>query len=148
MSSEPMTGAIVRSEWIKFRTVRSSIMGVVVTFILMIGLGLLVTIAIRAHWNTTSAANRLTFDPVSTSLVGSLFAQFAVGVIGVLFITSEYSSGSIRTTLAAVPNRLQLIVGKAIVLVASMFVVAEIVSFAAFLIGQAVFFGTGANSVA
>jgi ABC-2 type transport system permease protein len=143
MNSDVTFGSIVRSEWIKFRTVRSSIVGVLLTFVLTIGLGVLVTILIRAHWNSPSntAAQKLTFDPVQTSLVGVIFAQFAVGVIGTLFITSEYATASIRTTLAAVPNRAKLVAGKFVVLVASTFVVGEIVSFAAFFIGQAIFSG-------
>src|SRR5665213_155334 len=104
MSRNVTLGSVVRSEWLKFRTVRSSVTGVIVTFVLTIGLGALVTSLLRAHWSTTSPARELTFDPVMTSLVGVAFAQFAMGVIGSLFVTSEYSSGSIRTTLTAVPN--------------------------------------------
>jgi len=141
VSSDVTIQSVVRSEWLKFRSVRSSIMGVVVTFTLTLGIGALVTIALRSHWPHESPLDRLTFDPVSTSLVGVLFAQFAVGVVGVLFITSEYSSGSIRTTLSAVPRRGQLVAGKLVVLIAAMFVVAEVASFATFLLGQAIFSG-------
>ncbi|HEY5104597.1 MAG TPA: ABC transporter permease [Acidimicrobiales bacterium] len=141
MSLNVTLGSVIRSEWLKFRTVRSSITGVLVTFVLTIGLGALVTSLLRAHWSTTDAARRLTFDPVATSLVGIIFAQFAIGVIGSLLITSEYSSGSIRTTLAAVPNRVQLVFGKLIVLVSTMFVVSEIACFITFLMGQAIFSG-------
>ncbi|HEY5111300.1 MAG TPA: ABC transporter permease [Acidimicrobiales bacterium] len=139
MSRNVTLGSVVRAEWLKFRTVRSSITGVIVTFVLTIGLGALVTSLLRAHWATTSPARRLTFDPVMTSLVGVIFAQFAMGVIGSLFITSEYSSGSIRTTLTAVPNRVQLVLGKLIVLVTSLFVVSEVACFITFLMGQAIF---------
>jgi len=141
MSNDVTMSSIVKSEWIKFRTVRSSIMGVAVTFILTIGIGVLVTSLIRAHWATTSSIDKLTFDPVSTSLFGIVFAQFAVGVLGVLFISSEYSSGAIRTTLAAVPHRVELILGKFIVLIVSILVISEIACFAAFFIGQSIFSG-------
>lgn len=130
-----------KSEWIKFRTVRSTTMGVIATALFTIGIGALITIAVRGHWNTMGAVQRLTFDPVSASLGGILFAQLAVGVIGTLFITSEYSSGSIRTSLAAVPGRLTFMAGKLIVLVASIFIVTEIVCFITFLMGQAIFAG-------
>jgi ABC-type transport system involved in multi-copper enzyme maturation permease subunit len=129
------------SEWIKFRSVRSTIMGFLFTFVLTIGLGALITVAIRGHWNQSSVTDRLTFDAVSTSLAGTYFASFAVGVIGILFITSEYSSGSIRTTLAAVPNRVRLMLGKLIVLALSMIIVSEIVCFITFLMGQAIYSG-------
>ena len=141
MSTNVTLLSTTQSEWIKFRTVRSTIMGVLVTALLTIGLGALITIAVRGHWNSMGSVQRLTFDPVSASLGGILFAQLAVGVIGTLFITSEYAAGAIRTTLAAVPNRLTLIAGKLIVLVASIFVVTEVVCFITFLMGQAIFAG-------
>ena len=141
MSSNETLASTTRSEWIKFRSVRSSIMGFAVFVVLTIGLGILITAVIRNHWSQTSSIDRLTFDPVTTSLAGTIFAQFAVGVIGVLFISSEYTSGSIRTTLAAVPNRLRLVGAKLIVLIVSMFVVSEIVCFGAFLIGQGIYKG-------
>ncbi|HUX03641.1 MAG TPA: ABC transporter permease subunit [Acidimicrobiales bacterium] len=130
-----------RAEWIKFRTVRSTVMGFVVTIILTVGLGALITTAIRGHWNSMDPIRKLTFDPVSSSLGGILFAQFAIGVIGTLFVTSEYSSGSIRSTLAAVPQRPLLVASKLVVLAVSTFVVGELVCFATFLMGQAIFSG-------
>lgn len=141
MASESTLWATTRSEWIKFRTVRSSIMGVAVTALLTIGLGVLITTLVRTHWTQLSPLRVATFDPVSSSLRGSLFAQFAVGVIGTLFITSEYTSGSVRTTLTAVPNRVRLLTGKAIVLLVTMLLLGEIVCFAAFLIGQRIYLG-------
>lgn len=141
MSSEVTLMSVAKSEWIKFRTVRSTIMGTIVLVVLTIGLGVLVTSLVRAHFSTMPLTQKLTFDPLTTSLVGLFFAQFAVGVIGSLFITSEYSSGAIRTTLAAVPNRVRLSMAKLLVLVVSMFVISEIVCISAFLIGMAIFSG-------
>jgi ABC-2 type transport system permease protein len=141
MASESTLTASTRAEWIKFRTVRSSIMGVVVTVLLTVGLGVLITVLIRTHWSQLSPLRVATFDPVSSSLRGSLFAQFAVGVIGTLFITSEYTAGSIRTTLTAVPNRFRLITSKMIVLFITILIVGEFVCFAAFLIGQRIYLG-------
>jgi ABC-2 type transport system permease protein len=138
MSNEVTLLSVAKSEWIKFRSVRSTIVGTIILVVLTIGLGVLVTSLVRAHYNTMPAAQKLTFDPVSTSLVGTIFAEFAVGVMGALFISSEYTSGAIRTTLAAVPNRVQLALAKLLVLVVSMFVVCEIVCISAFLIGMAI----------
>ena len=139
--SSVTVSSVTKSEWIKFRSVRSTLMGIIVTVVLTIGLGALITSAVRGHWNQMDPIAKLTFDPVSASLGGTLFAQFAVGVIGTLFITSEYSSGSIRTTLAAVPQRSRMVIGKLLVLVASLLVVAEVVCVATFLLGQAIFSG-------
>ena len=141
MSSQVTLMSVAKSEWIKFRTVRSTIMGTIVLVVLTIGLGVLVTSLVRAHWSTMPNIQKLTFDPVSTSLVGVIFAEFAVGVIGALFITSEYTSGAIRTTLAAVPNRLQLSFAKLLVLLVSMLVICEIVCVTAFLIGATILSG-------
>ncbi len=133
--------SVVRSEWIKFRSVRSTLTGLLVTVGLTIGLGALIATAIRGHWDQMDPIAKLTFDPVSTSLGGTLFAQFATGVIGTQFITSEYSSGSIRTTLAAVPRRGLLVAAKLVVLVLTLLVVAELVCVGAFLLGQSIFAG-------
>ncbi|HEY1824688.1 MAG TPA: hypothetical protein VGG21_01860 [Acidimicrobiales bacterium] len=141
MSPDITFASTVRSEWLKFRSVRASIAGVIVTFVLTLGLAALVTALLRTHWATTSAATKLTFDPVSTSLVGVIFAQFAVGVIGALFVTSEYTSGSMRTTLTAVPKRVHLALSKLTVLVVAMVVVGEVASFASFLLGQSIYSG-------
>jgi ABC-type transport system involved in multi-copper enzyme maturation permease subunit len=141
MSNDETLLSVAKSEWIKFRTVRSTLMGVIVFSILTIGLGILITSTIRAHWGTMNFGRKLTFDPVSTSLAGVLFAQFAVGVIGSLFITSEYSSGAIRTTLTAVPHRIELALAKLLVLIISMLAVCEVVCIATFLIGQAIYAG-------
>ncbi len=141
MNRDVTFGSVARSEWLKFRSVRSSIAGIIVTFVLTLGLAILVTVLIRTHWSTTSYENKLTFDPVSSSLVGVIFAQFAVGVIGALFITSEYSSGSMRTTLTAVPKRVQLTLGKLAVLMVSILVVGEVASIGSFLLGQSIYSG-------
>lgn len=141
MSSQVTLASVTRSEWIKFRTVRSTLLGAIVFVILTIGLSVLITTLIRHNWSTLDNAGKLTFDPVSTSLGGTTLAQFAAGVIGSLFITSEYSSGSIRTTLAAVPGRARLVGAKLLVLMLSMIVLGELVCFSAFLIGQRVYAG-------
>jgi ABC-2 type transport system permease protein len=78
MSNGVTVASAVKSEWIKFRSVRSTIMGVIVTFVLTIGLGALISVAVRGHYNQMDPLRKLTFDPVSTSLGGTLFAQFAV----------------------------------------------------------------------
>ena len=140
MNNEVTLLSTMKSEWIKFRSVRSTIFGMIVFVVLTIGLGILVTSLIHANWNSPgSERTRLTFDPIATSLVGTALAQFAVGVIGSLFITTEYTTGSIRTTLAAVPNRWKLITAKTGVLKISMVLVSEAVCFAAFFIGQAIY---------
>ncbi len=139
MTRTPNLVDTTRSEFFKFRTVRATFIGLATFIVLTIGLGVLITLVIRSNWSHRSAIDRLAFDPVSTSLVGVFFAQFAVGVIGARFITSEFASGSIRTSLAAVPQRVHLVLAKVIVLFISFLVLSEIVVFVAFEVGQAIY---------
>jgi ABC-type transport system involved in multi-copper enzyme maturation permease subunit len=128
---------LLRSEWTKLRTVRSTMWTLGITVVLGVGVSVLATAETRAHWLTTSPANRQGFDPISTSLIGVFIGQFAIGVLGVLVMSSEYGTGTIRATLSAAPRRLLVLVAKAIVFGVVALVVAEVVSFLAFFVGQA-----------
>jgi ABC-type transport system involved in multi-copper enzyme maturation permease subunit len=77
-------------------------------------------------------------DPISTSLAGVLLAQVAIGVLGVLVISSEYTTGMIRSTFTAAPQRHAVIAAKAVVFGVVAFVVGTLASLIAFLVGQAV----------
>ena len=77
------------------------------------------------------------FDPISTSLIGVIVSQFAIGVLGVLVMSAEYGTGTIRATLSAAPRRPLVLVAKVIVFGVVALVVAEVVSFLAFFVGQA-----------
>lgn len=128
----------ISSEWLKFRTVRSTLYTLSAAVVLCVGIGALVCFAERQQWPKEALAYRAAFDPVRTSLFGFFFAEIAIGVVGVLIMTSEYTSGSIRTTLAATPRRLSVLVSKACVLFASTLVVGEACAFVSFLVGQAI----------
>jgi ABC-2 type transport system permease protein len=86
------------------------------------------------------------FDPTQESLTGMITVALAGGVMGALLITSEYSSGTIRSTLAAAPKRPLLLATKVAVTTALMVVFCEILSFASFFLGQAILSGGGAPS--
>jgi len=77
------------------------------------------------------------FDPTSTSLTALLFCQLAIGVLGVLVMSAEYGTGTIRATFSAAPRRPLVLLAKAVVFGAMALVVAEIVAFISFLVGQA-----------
>ena len=141
MSTTISLGSSVRSEWIKFRSVRSTLWGLITLVILTIGIGVLVSFAVRGHWSHASFRDRITFDPVNTSLSGTLFAQFAVGVIGALFVSNEYANKTIRTSLSAMPRRMTFAFGKITVLVVSLFLITEAVCIIAVLAGQSVLSG-------
>lgn len=133
---------VLRSEWTKLRSVRSTTWGLVLTAALTIGIGVLATSVEVARWHDLSLIDRLTFDPVRLSLTGVLLGQLAVGVLGVLAVTAEYSTGTIRATLVANPRRQLVLVAKLMVFGAVALVVSEAVSFIAFLVGQAILAGT------
>jgi ABC-type transport system involved in multi-copper enzyme maturation permease subunit len=135
--------SVIRSEFLKLRTLRSTWLSFAFTAIATIGFGALISYLSKMQYSKMSIIDRATFDPIQISLVGTLFAQFAVGVIGALMITSEFSSGSIRTTLAAVPSRSRVFVAKAAVLKLSVLVVGMASTFSAFLVGQAIMSGSG-----
>lgn len=138
----PTLWSAIRSEWIKFRSVRSTLTGLVAFIILTIGISAIVCIAVKSHWNDPgSRFDHLVFDPTSVSLTGIFLAQFAVGSIGILAITSEYGTGSMRTTLSAVPRRLRVVFAKMAILTAAIIVLGELVVFTAFTIGQSIFKG-------
>jgi ABC-2 type transport system permease protein len=128
---------LARSEWTKLRTVRSTMWTLVIIVVLGLGISAIATAETRANWSTMSPQSIVTFDPVSLSLVGLFVAQFAMGVLGVLVITSEYSTGTLRAVFAAAPQRMRVLLAKILVFAVLAVVVAEIVSFASFFLGQA-----------
>jgi hypothetical protein len=128
---------VLKSEWTKLRSVRSTMWTLGVTVVLGIGISALVTWQTQSHWSTMSLANQHTFDPAETSLVGLFVGQFAVGVLGALVLSAEYGTGTIRATFSASPRRPMVLLAKAAVFGAVAVVVAEVVAFVAFFLGQA-----------
>jgi hypothetical protein len=128
----------ISSEWLKFRSIRSTLYTLVVTVFLCVGIGALGCFAERQQWPSEHLPEHLAFDAVRTSLFGFFFAEIAIGVIGVLIMSSEYSSGSIRMTLAATPRRLSVLISKACVLFVATLGVGEACAFISFFIGQAI----------
>jgi ABC-type transport system involved in multi-copper enzyme maturation permease subunit len=129
---------VMRSEWTKLRSVRSTVWSLVATVGITVGLGAVFSWAYVNQYNQQSLAERLTFDPISRSLSGLFLAQLAIGVLGVLVISSEYGTGLIRTTFAAVPQRRTVLAAKAAVFGVVSLVVSMLSVFVAFLVGQAI----------
>jgi hypothetical protein len=127
---------VARMEWLKLCSVRSTWWTLLVLAAGLIGLAILVMA--QRHWATMSAADRASFDPTNDCYWGLAIGQLAIGVLGVLAVTSEFSSGMIRATFAAAPRRPLVLAAKAAVVAAVALVAGEILAFAAFAIGQAV----------
>lgn len=127
---------VMRAEWTKLRTQPSAYWALLTAVILVVGFGIgysLLRVARPPHGAAVAA-----FDPASISLSGVQLAQIAVGVLGVLLVTSEYATGLIRTTFAAVPRRLPMLWGKAALLAGAVTAVSLPAAFAAFAGGQSI----------
>ena len=104
-------GRVVNSEWIKFRTLRSSWIMLVAAAAAMIAIDVLIGYNIGKHFEGLAPED----SAPSGALQGLFAGQLVLGVLGVLFVTGEYSTGMIRSTLAAVPHRLPVLGAKAVV---------------------------------
>lgn len=132
---------VLRSEWVKLSSLRSTRITLAVSFVLMAGVGVLTAAITSANWSNMGMGQRATLDPATTVLSGSQFAQLAVGILGVLAISNEYSSGMIRATLTAVPTRLPVLWAKAALFAAVTFVTMTVSALVGFLAGGSVLAG-------
>jgi ABC-2 type transport system permease protein len=126
---------IAAMEWHKLRTVRSTWCILAVFAASMIGLAVIALS--HEGYAQMSAADRASFDPTHDCFIGLVLGQLLLGILGVLTITAEFSSGMIRATFAAAPRRPLVLAAKAAVLGAVTFVVGEVTAVAAFVAGQA-----------
>ena len=129
---------VLRSEWIKFRSLRSTVWTLLVGLVLMIGIGALFSAVNASQYHTFSPADRATFSPVSVSLAGTSFAVVAFGVLGVLLLSGEYGTGMIRSSLTVVPRRLPVLWAKLAVFAGAVCSLSLAASFVSFYLGQAV----------
>ncbi len=128
---------VVRSEFTKFRSLRSTLYTLLTAVALMIGIGAVFSAVTASQYHSFGAAERATFNPVTTSLNGVIFAVVAFGVLGVLTTSGEYTTGMIRSSLTAVPRRLPVLWGKLAVFAGTILGISVIASFISFFLGQA-----------
>jgi ABC-2 type transport system permease protein len=128
----------VRSEVTKLASVRSTTWTLLATVVGTIVVTFLATNGIHLQGGSHNHAG---FDPTNQSLTGIALGQLTIGVLGVLMITGEYGSGTIRSSLAATPRRPLLLGAKTLVIGAISLVVGEILAFACFFLGQVVLSG-------
>ncbi|MEO7122697.1 MAG: ABC transporter permease subunit [Lacisediminihabitans sp.] len=123
-------GGILRSEWIKLRTLRSTMWCYAVIIVLMIGFGVLLAVAMPAGGigvqsnSATADQQQATWLQVTTLGIG--FGELVAAVLGALVITGEYGTGMIRSTLTAVPKRTPALIAKALVFGVTTFIVSLI----------------------
>ncbi len=134
---------VIRSEWIKFWSLRSTTITLVAAVVVFVGIGLLAAfISTGGGLDGPGGENN---SPVDISLAGVNFGQLVLGTLGVLFMATEYSTGMIRSSLAAVPARLPVLWGKAVVFAAVAFGLTVASALVAFLGGQAIIGDGGAS---
>jgi ABC-2 type transport system permease protein len=141
---QPMAGSkvnivgLLRSEWTKIRSLRSSVAALVLLVVTTIGFTALFVGLTVGQWDKLDRVQKLTYQLDPTRLIlgaGFQLSQLAVCVLGVLVIANEYSSGTIRASLLAVPHRTPMLMAKAAVFAVVVFVVGEIAALGAFAVG-------------
>ncbi|TDW72014.1 ABC-2 type transport system permease protein [Curtobacterium sp. PhB25] len=116
---------VLRSEWIKLRSLRSTVWSFLLVLVLPIGIGvLLAAFADNGGQGLTGDAARNALVLYSTS--GTMLSSLIVAVIGALVVTGEYGTGMIRSSFAAVPRRSVALAAKAIVLAVAVFVTSAV----------------------
>ncbi|MFF4352690.1 ABC transporter permease [Streptomyces sp. NPDC001530] len=128
---------ILKSEWTKIRSVASTVWTLSLAAVVTIALGILISLLSKNEFDKMPARERLSFDPTFISFAGMTLGQLAMIVFGVLVVGNEYSTGMIRTSLAAVPQRGSFLFSKIAVATGLALVVGMITSFVAFFLGQA-----------
>jgi ABC-2 type transport system permease protein len=130
---------VVRSEWIKFSSLRSSWITLAITIVVQISFGALLGWDQGKNWAELDQEGAA----LSSVLEGYILAQLVIGVLGVLFVSGEYGTGMIRSTLSAVPRRTPVLLAKAVVFAAVALVSMSVASVGAFYAGQAVLSSSG-----
>ena len=126
------------SEWTKLRSVRSTAWSLLAAFLFTIGIPAIAATVVSHHWPHMSPQDRATFHPLDVSLAGVQLAQLAIGVLGVLVITAEYSTGMIRASMTAVPRRLPVLWGKGVIYALTTFALMTPAVVIAFFVSQAI----------
>lgn len=114
---------VMRSEWIKLRSLRSVWLTAALAVGSMLFFGAVGALNFASRWDEASAADRAGMDAVSALMSGWFMAQLVVGALGVLAVTSEYSSHSMAGTLSAAPRRVPVLIAKLVVPAAATFAV-------------------------
>jgi ABC-2 type transport system permease protein len=129
---------VVRSEWTKLWSLRSTRWVLLVSFIAMAAPGPVISAVQMGRWAHLTLHERVTFDSIDTGVGGWHLAQLGIGVLGVLIISGEYSTGMIRSSLMAVPRRLPVLGAKVLVYAGVIFVLMLVATAISFFATQAI----------
>ncbi|MFG3253066.1 ABC transporter permease subunit [Streptomyces sp. NPDC048172] len=139
------TSRVLRSEWTKVRSVRSTVWTLAIAVVVTVGLGALICVLTNNEFDDMSTRDQLTFDPTYVSFAGMGLGQLAMIAFGVLVVSAEYSTGMIRNSLGAVPQRGTFLLCKVIVVGLLVLVVGMVTSFVTFFLGQSLLGDHGAS---
>jgi len=140
-----LAGAI-RSEFTKLRSVRSTYWTIAALFIVSVGVAAIAGFGIANNIHN-NPQNKAGMDATQASLIAFFeFGQLIIAVLGALVITSEYSTGMIRTSLTAQPRRGVVYAAKLIVFTTVTLIVSLVTSFVSFFVGQAAMSGSGVSA--
>lgn len=132
----------LKAEWTKVRTLPSTWRTAVIAVTLSVGLGIILCVSQANQWASMTAQERMTFDPTACSLGGFfLVGAVLLGALAVRTVTTEYPTGMIRSTFAAMPSRRLVLAAKAAVTAAFVFPVSLLAVIVSFEAGQRVFAG-------
>ncbi|MFD5327461.1 ABC transporter permease [Streptomyces sp. NPDC127092] len=129
--------AVLQSEWTKIRTVSSTVWTLASALLVTVAMSAALCALMASEFDNLKEVERATFDPTFLSFSGMMLGQLAMVVFGVLVVGTEYSSGMIRTSLAAVPQRASFLFSKIAVAGALALLVGLATSFLSFFLGQA-----------
>ena len=131
---------LLLAEWTKIRSVRSTVWTLLMFVVLTVGLTAGLTALVVSSWGKRGSGGgevAIIADPVGFILgAGIGLGQLTICVLGVLVITSEYSTGMIRASLLAVPRRIPMLAAKLVVFAVLLIVLSEIVAFGSFFLGS------------
>ncbi len=138
----PLGLGLLRAEWTKIRSVRSTVWSLLAFVVIGIGFSVLIATVISHDWNAPGNHPnhaRLVSDPTAVIFgAGIGLGQLAICVLGVIVISSEYSTGAIRASLLAVPHRVPMLVAKSVVFALLDLVVSAITVFVTFFLTTAI----------
>jgi ABC-2 type transport system permease protein len=127
---------VIRSEWTKFWSLRSTWWTLLIAFVVTIGFATLLSWGASSNVDKMSPQYRATLDVTNLAMVGVAFGQLAFAVLGALVVASEYSTGGIKTTFVAVPNRLRVLLAKVLVFASVAWVVGTAAAFVSFFVAM------------
>ncbi|MEZ0095199.1 ABC transporter permease [Streptacidiphilus sp. EB129] len=138
---EPGFPDLLRSEWTKLTSLRSTWWATGTMIVLALGLNVLITALLTSHWSSLNPGTIADYRNNTVGLVltaGASWGQIAACVLGVLLMASEFSTGMIHSTVLATPRRTPVLAAKAIVFGGLLFVLGELIAVPSVLIGSSI----------